>query len=271
MAECMAVCSKFLKNNLNDDNVCQNYELAIIFKQDDLKRLNTNALLKSTGFLSCDQKVLAEILRLNWLSCTEVELFEACMSWVKTTARKDDLTKELVQTQLGAWFYVFRFGSISLGEFSKLIPAYRHLFVSPEYANIIQMIADKEFQATMFNGNREKRSDSEGWKMKNTIYCNRLLSLNYSTEPYFINNLETTKFSSNEPLLLKGFGLDYTREHRDNEYSFCEDVPTEISIVEIAGCYTVKNKCPDLGGISTGRGAQSYILPSKQSFRRNTD
>ncbi|XP_055303106.1 BTB/POZ domain-containing protein 6-B-like [Sitodiplosis mosellana] len=168
VAECLVVCSKFVKNNLNDDNVCRNYGLATLFNQEDLKRscetvigLNTNAVLNSIDFLSCDPKVLAKILRLNWLSCTEVELFEACMSWVKTATEKNDLTKELVQAQLGDSLYNIRFGSMSFEEFGTLVPTYGQLFTTTEYVDIIQMITNKEFQSNKFNQNREKRCDSD--------------------------------------------------------------------------------------------------------------
>ncbi|XP_055301637.1 BTB/POZ domain-containing protein 3-like [Sitodiplosis mosellana] len=87
VAECLTVCSKFLKNNLNDDNVCRHYELAILSNQKSLKKAcetfigsNIKAVLKSTDFLTCDQKMLAQILQLDWMLCSEVELFEACMS-----------------------------------------------------------------------------------------------------------------------------------------------------------------------------------------------
>ncbi|XP_055326195.1 BTB/POZ domain-containing protein 3-like [Sitodiplosis mosellana] len=249
VTECLTVCTKFLKNNLNDDNVCRNYGLAILFNQDDLKQscetvigLNTNAVLKSTGFLSCDQKVLVEILRLNWLSCTEIELFEACMYWVKATVEEGDLTKELMQVKLGDSLYGIRFGSMSFEEFGALMPAYGHLFVGNELVDIIQMITNKEFQAAMFNGNREKRSDSNPWETNEWFYCNRLLSTYKVIKPYFIKNLETTKFSSNEPFLLIGFTIQYIKIYRDGKYTKCEEVSTEITIVEMSVPYDSKKE-----------------------------
>ncbi|XP_055303759.1 BTB/POZ domain-containing protein 3-like isoform X3 [Sitodiplosis mosellana] len=255
VTECLAVCSKFLKNNLNDDNVCRNYGLAKLFNQDNLKKacetfigFNSNAVLKSTGFLSCDQKVLAEILRLNWLSCTEIELFEACMSWVKATVEEGDLTKEQVQVKLGDSLYDIRFGSMSFDEFGALMPAYGHLFMGNEYADIIQIITNKEFQAVMFNGNREKRSNSDPWKTNKVFYCNRLHTKYKVIAPYFIKNLETTKFSSNEPLLLIGFNFDYIQIHRNGKYTKCEVVSTEITIVEMSVPYDSKEEVVKYNG-----------------------
>ncbi|XP_055326055.1 BTB/POZ domain-containing protein 3-like [Sitodiplosis mosellana] len=258
VAECLTVCSKFLKNNLNDDNVCQNYGLAILLNQEDLKRscetvigLNANSVLKSTGFLSCNQKVLAEILKLNWLSCTEVELFKACMCWVKATTGIDNLAKELVQVKLGDSLYDIRFGSMSFEEFGALVPTYGQLFTTTEYVDIIQMFTNKEFQSNKFNQNREKRCDSDSWVERNEIFCSRLFSRFSSTNPYFVSNLETTKISSNQPLLLKGFTLDFIKSHCNEIYSDCDNLPTEITIVETSGSDESKRELVRYNGKAT--------------------
>ncbi|XP_055326078.1 BTB/POZ domain-containing protein 6-A-like, partial [Sitodiplosis mosellana] len=129
VAECLAVCNKFLKNNLNNDNICRHYGLAMLLNQKNLKKacetfivLNAKTVLKSTDFLACDRKILAQILKLNWMSCTEIELFEACISWVKAASKQNVLTKEIVQAHLGDLFHEIRFGSMSLQAFAALIP-----------------------------------------------------------------------------------------------------------------------------------------------------
>ncbi|XP_055325984.1 BTB/POZ domain-containing protein 6-B-like [Sitodiplosis mosellana] len=255
VAECLAVCSKFLKNNLCEDNVCRHYGLAILFNQHELKKacetvigLNTTAVFHSNGFLTCDRKLLAEILKLDWMSCTEIELFEACMSWVKATGKQDNLTKELVQTQLGQLFYEIRFGSMALDEFTALVPTNGQLFTNTEYTDIIQSITNKEFNAAMFNGNREKRCDLDPWNEKNEIKCIRFSSLRYSTKPYFLKNLETTKFTTNEPLLLKSIGLDVIKRYSSGKYINCEDVPTAITIVEVSGSDDFKKEVDKYNG-----------------------
>ncbi|XP_055301660.1 uncharacterized protein LOC129568119 [Sitodiplosis mosellana] len=242
VAECLAVCSKFLKNNLNEENVCRHYRLAILFNQHKLKQscetiigFNTNSVFNSTDFLACDRTVLAEILELDWLSCTEVELFEACMSWVRASSKKDVLSKSLMRAHLGDLFHEIRFGSMSFQEFSSLIPSYGQLFNASEYGTIIQMIADDDFEGTSFNGNRVKRFDSDPWNEEDVIICNRLLMNYKSIKPYFLKNLETTKFSTNEPLLLKDFAMARISKHRNGKYNNCEDVPTEFTIIEVSG------------------------------------
>ncbi|XP_055301659.1 uncharacterized protein LOC129568118 [Sitodiplosis mosellana] len=241
VAECLTVCSKFLKNNLNDENVCRDYGLAILLNQWSLKKAcevfigsNIKTVFKSTGFLTCDQQMLAQILQLDWMLCSEVELFEACMSWVRMSSKKDVLSKRMMRAHLGDLFHEIRFGSMLFQEFSSLIPSYGQFFNASEYGTIIQMIADDEFEATSFNGNREKRCNSYPWIEEDEVRCNRLLSRYKLNKPYFLKNLETTKFSTNEPLLLSDFTLDRIYEYAGQKYYYCEDVLTEITIVEVS-------------------------------------
>ncbi|XP_055301666.1 BTB/POZ domain-containing protein 2-like [Sitodiplosis mosellana] len=164
VAGCLSVCEKFLKRNLSDDNVCEAYKLAILFNQESLKdaceifiEINAKAVLKSDGFVSCDRKVLTKIVKLNWMTCSESELFEGCMAWVKATTKQNTLTKELVQSQLGELFYEIRFGLMTMDEFVALIPSYGKIFGADEYTDIIQLITDKDFQSNLFPGNKVKR------------------------------------------------------------------------------------------------------------------
>ncbi|XP_055303138.1 BTB/POZ domain-containing protein 6-A-like isoform X2 [Sitodiplosis mosellana] len=241
VTECLAVCTKFLKNNLNDENVCSNYELAILLNQEGLKKaceifigLNIKAVFKSTDFQTCDRKMLAQILKLNWMSCTEVDLFEACMSWVKVASKQDVLTKETVQAHLGDLFHEIRFGSMSLQMFAALIPTYGSTFSLDEHQEIIQMIADPTFQSTIFNGNRLERCNTlDLLHESNEIFCGRLISNYYSSEPYKIKNIETTVFSTNESLLLRAIGCGNIQAIVNKRYFVLNDgVPTKITIVE---------------------------------------
>ncbi|XP_055303107.1 uncharacterized protein LOC129568822 [Sitodiplosis mosellana] len=244
VTECLAVCTKFLKNNLNDENVCSNYELAIFLNQERLKKaceifigLNIKAVFKSTDFQTCDRKMLAQILKLNWMSCTEVELFVACMTWVKSASKQDVLTKEIVQAHLGDLFHEIRFGSMSLPDFSALIPTYGSTFSFDEHQEIIQIIADPTFQPTILSGDRVERChSSEPWHRNRKILCDRLISSYGSSEPYKIESIETTVFSTNESLLLRAIdcpqvlvymrGLNYCAHYHD--------MPTKVVIVEVA-------------------------------------
>lgn len=165
--------------------------------------MKTKVVFKSNDFLTCDVTILSRILKLNWLSCSEIELFETCMAWIKAASKQEIVTKEMVHTQLGAAFYDIRFGLMTFAEFASLIPSYGTLFSTDEYQDIIQIIADKEFKSKLFNGIRENRSQTNLWDDENVIRFSRLTPIPGGTKRLHIP--ETTTFTSSEQLLLKGF------------------------------------------------------------------
>lgn len=96
------------------------------------------------------------------------------------------------------------------------------------------MITDTEYKAKEFNGNREKRSCLNLRRERDEVSCNRMLPNYYLTEPYFLKNVETTKFSVNEPLLLNRIHVDYIKVYHDGKDIRCNDVPTEVTVVEVS-------------------------------------
>ncbi|XP_031626898.1 uncharacterized protein LOC116343128 [Contarinia nasturtii] len=241
MDTCMTVCDKFMKRHLNEDNVCKYYGLSILLDRPSLRNAcediigaETKTVLKSASFQKCDKKTMDSILKLDWLSCSEIELFEAVMLWVRATSQKEILTKRIVQSQLGKSFKDFRFGTMTIDEFATLIPSYGKTFSFDEQQDIIQMIPDKNFQSKMFNGKREKRCKVTPWKDKVIVNCSRLLSRHKSNKPYFIKNLETTTFSVNKPAFLKGFRCGSLYERRKSKYLHLkEELLVKITIVKI--------------------------------------
>lgn len=99
VTECEKACNEVLKVNLKNDNICTTLGLAILYNAMELIELceqrinaNSNAVFKSNNFLECDKRVLAHILRMNKPFCSEVEVFQACMSWVQARSKEDVLT-----------------------------------------------------------------------------------------------------------------------------------------------------------------------------------
>lgn len=161
---CSTVCANFLEANLTVENVCAAYGLAILFEQKDLHEAceykivaMTPDIVKTPGFIDSKSNVLAHILKLVCLNCSEVDLFEAYMDWVKAAAKSDTLTEEAVHTHLGEAFFNFRFGAMSIETFAKLMPEYKQVFTKDEYADIIQMIGNKDFQSNIFCNVRQSR------------------------------------------------------------------------------------------------------------------
>lgn len=208
----LAVCKKFMVNTLTEDNILKQYEVAIQLEQVDLQialekviEINARSILESAEFLKCRKNVVSSILKADML-CTEFELFKACMNWVKVAANQNVLTREHVSLHLGQFFYSFRFGTMTLKEMAEITRLYRDIFSYNEYTDIIQMIADKEYESMCFRSIRIARMEMlenkfDSWKSI-VIKCGRKVS-----SPYEIKNKETTTFSSSDTLLLRSFRL----------------------------------------------------------------
>ncbi|XP_055306482.1 uncharacterized protein LOC129570785 [Sitodiplosis mosellana] len=237
IAQCLSVCERFIINTLDENNVCWAYELAIVYDQTKLKKycetfigINTKVVLASDNFLKSDSKVLGHILKLNTLSCSENEIFEACMNWVKATAKVDQLTREIVQAQLGELFYNIRFKSMTPQGFAALVPSYGCLLSNDEYGDISQAIALQDFQPNIFS--KKPRMSFEHFSC-NMLICERLVSTFYSSKPYVIQNIEKTRFSTNTPIFLLKVIADQTWKFANNTYSQIEELATEITIVQV--------------------------------------
>lgn len=94
--KCMDGCVEFLDKGLTDDNVCDTLSLAILYDQSELMKpcekrilLNTAVVFASAGFLECSKEALAHILQMDFLSCTEVDVFEACVAWVQAKSKRN--------------------------------------------------------------------------------------------------------------------------------------------------------------------------------------
>ncbi|XP_055301664.1 uncharacterized protein LOC129568121 [Sitodiplosis mosellana] len=240
IAECLSVCGDYLKNHLNKNNVCWTYELAILFDHVDLIHscekiigMDTNEVITSAAFIATDRKIVQQILTLNWFSCTEVELFEACMAWILADSNQNTLTKEL-RDEYADLFDGIRFAAMSLEQFAGITPTYRELFSYDEYVDIIQLISNREYEPKYFNSNRQKR-DLIPWKDDDVIRCDRLISQFQLCKPYQIKNTEKTIFTTNKPVLLRGILCDgiYEYNYVSNKYDIpLSSLQTWLTVLE---------------------------------------
>lgn len=207
VVECLEMCSVFLANKLTVENVISIVELAIIYDQLNLIkqceskiRLNSREILQSPSFLECDGQVVSHILKMQVLSCSETDVFEACMSWIKATSKEEKITREIIQEYLGDSFFDICFGSMSMDDFVKLLPLYGDLFSTSEYNEILQTISKQQTQPKIFRESRHALH-FDGNKI---IKCNRYVS-SLSCKKYYPQDLAISTFSSNAPLLFGNF------------------------------------------------------------------
>ncbi|XP_031633929.1 kelch-like protein 13 [Contarinia nasturtii] len=240
VAGCLDVCEQFLINSQNDENLFQNYELGIFFNQTKLKKycetaiaFDTKNVLTSGNFMECDRKVLSHILNIDSLSCSESELFEACMEWTKTAANADNLTREAVEQQLGNLLYEIRFKSMSPQQFANITSLYGNLFSSDEYRDIIQSTLVPDFEPNMFSNKFRIPLENLQWNEREQITCDRLMAFEFLKKPYYIKNIEKTIFSVNQPMMLKQITCSKLSKYESTEYYVMEELATEIKIVQI--------------------------------------
>lgn len=163
--DCLSLCANFLATKIRIEHVTVVLDLALIYEQKQLLEscelqisLHSSEVFKSLDFVKCSRQVLNHILNMDWLSCTETDVFEACMSWVKVTSQQEELTRDIIETHLGDIFYQIRFRSMTHLKFVELLPSYGHLFSVAEYQEILQVISKPEFEPKMFTGCRRRRS-----------------------------------------------------------------------------------------------------------------
>lgn len=180
VTNCIDVCIRFLTDCHTVDNVLFVLSIAMLHSHRGLIKLcerfivrNTNAVFKSRGFLECDRQMLAHILNANLFNYTEVELFEACMAWVKAKSGHDFLSKEIVDEHLGKLFYEIRFGSMTIEEFCRLATMYNAV-LSKDFQTITNLIALPEFQQNKFNTQRRQikwtnDDDDGGGRIKDRV------------------------------------------------------------------------------------------------------
>ncbi|XP_037049492.1 BTB/POZ domain-containing protein 3-like [Bradysia coprophila] len=208
VADCQRLCVNLLAANIIEQNAAFVLGLAIIYDEKQLQKSCeliiaslTDEVFKSENFLVCDRRVLEHILKMDRLACTEAELFEACMSWVRATSNEDHLTRDIVQTHLGRLFYEIRFGALTLKEFGELLPVYGELFSANEYSEILRLFSGQEMKPKIFQ--MEQRSPN--WDRT------KLIVYDHGAKFAARNKLKSesvTQFSSNTRLLLRYFVVD---------------------------------------------------------------
>lgn len=148
--ECIIACVEFLTDNITDENVCAVLTPAIFFDHPKLIKLcdahiksNTAAVIESNSFLECHREVLARILMMNLFACAEVQIFEACMAWVRAKSGHDVLSKAIVDAHLGDLFNKIPFASMTIHQFCTLAATYNLVF-GREFHSISNMIAQQD-------------------------------------------------------------------------------------------------------------------------------
>ncbi|XP_055307615.1 BTB/POZ domain-containing protein 6-B-like [Sitodiplosis mosellana] len=238
VAECLNACSRFLEYNMTNENVCTAYELAILFNRSRLMEMcemniavNTKEVFNSSSFLECQRQTLGHILELNSMSCSEADVFDACMAWVRAATKQDTLTTELIRTQLSDSLYDIRFGTMAVNKFNAINAAYKTLFSSDEYLDITQTIISKKYESIYFN---EKRRQYSWDTTLPIVRCKR----EFDEASELIHDIDepiSTTFYVNTTLLLRGIYCVEMLRLQNWPQSLSEDLTGKLTVIETRG------------------------------------
>lgn len=210
--ECLEVCSTFLKENLTNNEMCLGFQLAIHYEQTELKEfchskisLNAEEVLKTDGFLDCDQNILMEIVKNDELVCREINLLEACITWACKRKNLDRNNRKKLRKQLKDVMYLIRYKQIERTEFTKFIKS-TNLYKKGERKEISRLIKDNDFKSTKFNCSF--RVASIPWEGSRKLMCPRL---HVKDGVYDVSDIVTAIFSSNKSLIFGEFWINFKK------------------------------------------------------------
>lgn len=180
MSDSMVTCIIFLKKNLTEETILWVYQLAITNKCARLKKFceqniehMIKDLLPSDKFLHCSHEVLDHILKLRTLDCDEVDLFDACIKWAKTSCESNNLDKknsENLRKQLDSCIHSIRFVAMD----DKQVNA---IMMNPTFANIFSKedlidLWGRKLECKLFN-NQPRMKPVHEWNDSDEILCKR--------------------------------------------------------------------------------------------------
>lgn len=227
MNEAIITSDSFLVENRNIEDVCQILEIGMTYEKFDLIEFcklgfdNVAAdILRTEGFLNSTKRVIQCVLELKHLSCSEVELFEACMSWVRNLSNQNNLTRQMVEQHLGELFYEIRFGSMTTDEFIEVWKKYPdELFTNEEFKEIIMLTKGQIVETRFFTLNL-RANLSFLYNENLSLGCDRLDD--FEEESRNIGEISVTLFSVSTNMILHDITIgriyaDFDGEEFDSE------------------------------------------------------
>lgn len=235
-------CIDFLIESLSVDTMSLAYDLAELYEEGGISERLMRALkedvcifaeqiFRSSSFLKFKYNLLEFILRCSSLAYEEKRILNRCLAWAKAACKrsKQDPTAVNLRAQLKESIYHIRFGSMTSEEFASCIQPYPELFTVKELHEIIGLVNRKGGYIGPTQFNEIQRNFDQYIIYKNRgrrLECTRYTS-GKSKEKYIVKRGETTSFTCNRRVLLKGL----TFEKLDG--TECE--PINLRVV-IQGC-----------------------------------
>lgn len=227
-------CIEFLKDTLSVETVCVALALALKYKQSELRRLcehiillESSAVFRSTGFLSCDRQIVIEILKSNNVTCEEHEIFAAVIRWIKDKHAPDgDISEDIIRREIGLLNEI-RYRSIGQLQFQDLIREYGKFIPDDMIAAMVRVISGLDVQTNQLNQTlREFQIDNN-----ELIKCYRANGVTGMMS--MVWNVQRCTFSTSQPLLLIGFVVSRLKMFQNGVYDeMPSKLPTKVSLYD---------------------------------------
>lgn len=156
-------------------------------------------LFASESFKCVDLETLKYILELK-LSCDEVDIFNALLTWAKHRCQlcDEEINGENLRNQLDDCLKSIRYKRMTIQEFTTVALSNAGLFTPNEFEDIVFMLTLEDYEPKLFQ-------QTPRWNPNNVLQCKRLPS---SGNKQIFHNPEMILFTSNRSLLLKEIHAD---------------------------------------------------------------
>lgn len=214
-------CEQFLLDHITIETMCHGLQLAILY---DAKRLeqfceraisiNAVDVLKSEGFLNASYELVDRIIGMPTLLSNEKVIFDACMNWAQANAHNQTkMSNEtaLLRDKLQNLLYQIRIELLSDQEFGGLLHSQPELFTKEEIQEMIFIRTQvREFTPKYFTARPRSYRAHGDFDDCNLLACNRFIRHEKGVEAaeLKVKRIESTIFSSNRSVLLRGFSYD---------------------------------------------------------------
>lgn len=214
-------CEQFLMDRMTIETMCHGYQLAILY---DAKRLeqfceraisiNAMDIIKSGSFLTVNYGIVYRIVGMpTLLVWNEKCIFDACINWARAQTNchhnqiPNDTAADGLRDHLQELLHQIRVESLTDLEFGSILHMHPNLFTMEEIQEMIFIRTHiKNFQPKWFKAQpRLYQRDLDQCQM---LTCNRFISFETGWQEDValkIKRFESTIFSSNQPVLLRGF------------------------------------------------------------------
>lgn len=219
-------CEDFLKQSITKNTMLTVYEWAGLYDLKSLMKeiiMHTEIALKSRSFHEFPDHFLHNILRDNTLPCEERDIFNACMAWARKACRKnrlDPTNMENLRSQLKIddfdLLHQIRFTAMTSRDAATCIRSYPDLFEKDELREIIRMVGHhrNDFQSNKFNWT--SRYCTFEWSNGPHLDCSRFIAGDKGKTTHIIKRCETTRFTCNRRMTLKGIKCEVSRNVSKN-------------------------------------------------------